>query len=409
MSPSAAKSAPRPIPAHVPPELVVDFDVYDPAAGQGGIDYHDAWVRFQQTTEHPLVWTPRYGGHWIALHGDDVFDIHADHERFSSGRNTVPPTREVPPLGALVLDPPQHGPYRAFLTEGLSPKVVRAMEPAIRTLIAGLVAEIAPRGGCDFVADFADVVPMTVFLRLVDVPVADREKLAGWAAVNTRVSDPAQRDAAARSLRDYLRPVLAARRANPGEDMLSRIVTAEVDGARLSDEAALGACTHLMIAGLDTVASLLGFVMLFLARNPDHRRALVADPSAIPGAVKELIRRFPLVTMARQLRADTVLHGIELREGDMIAVPSMLYNLDAREYADPLAVDWQRPVLSTCTFGNGVHRCPGATLGQRELQITLEEWLARIPDFEVDTTRPVAVQGGIVATVTALHLRWDVP
>jgi len=393
-------------PAHVPENLVVDFDVYDPAAP--GEDFHAAWVRFQAETPHPLVWSDRYGGHWIAVRGRDVFDVYGDHERFSSEVNTVPPATSRAPLGAIVLDPPQHAPFRSFLNTGLSPKAVRELEPGVRELAIRLIEGFRPDGGCDFIKAFADVLPLTVFLDLVDVPLADRVMLAEWSAIVTKVTDVEVRDTASRNLRNYLRPLIAERRARPGEDMLSRIVHAEVDGRPLSDEEAVGACTHLLIAGLDTVSSLLGFIMRFLARNPEQRRQLVDDPSRIRGAVKELIRRFPLVVMSREVRQDIELHGVSLRRGDMITIPSMLYNLDATEYPDPLAVDWGRPVLATCTFGAGVHRCPGAPLGQREVTIALEEWLPRIPDFWIDESLPQTVKGGVVATLDRLPLRWKV-
>lgn len=190
-----------PIPPHVPAHLVIDFDVYNPPGAED--DLHAAWARFQQDTVYPLVWTPRHGGHWIAVRGRDVYDIYADHERFSSEANTVPPPLEKLPLGALVLDPPEHKPFRAFLNTGLSPKVVRALEPTIRGLIVDLIEEMRPRGGCEFIHDFADVVPLTVFLKLVDIPLADRARLAEWAAQNTRSADPAVRDSRAQHSQIY--------------------------------------------------------------------------------------------------------------------------------------------------------------------------------------------------------------
>ena len=394
------------VPNHVPRDLVVDFDVYNPAAP--GEDFHAAWVRFRKAIKTPLVWSTHYGGHWIAVRGQEVFDIYADHERFSSGLNTVPRATSRAPLGAIGMDPPEHTPFRAFLNAGLSPKVVRELEPGVRALAIELIEGFKPQGGCEFISRFADVLPLTVFLNLVDVPLDHRMMLAKWASTVTRVTDVELRDNASRSLRSYLRPLIAERRARPGEDMLSRIVNASVDGRALSDEEAVGACTHLLIAGLDTVSSLLGFVMLFLARNPDQRRALAADPQRIRGAVKELIRRFPLVVMSREVRADTEVCGVALKAGDMITVPSMLYNLDEDVYPDPLVVDWNRPVLATCTFGSGVHRCPGAPLGQREVLIALEEWLARIPEFQVDETQAFKVNGGVVATLDRLSLCWPI-
>ncbi len=400
-----ADTAAAPLPDHVPRGLVTDFDIYAPASP--GEDFHAAWVRVQAEAPAPFLWSPRYGGHWIALRGADVFEVFSDFERFSSVRNVLPPYERPVALGALTFDPPEHAPFRAYLNEGLSPRAVRGLEGEVRQLAEGRVDEIAPRGRCDFVVEFADVLPLTVFLRLVDLPLADRAMLAGWAAENTRNPDPERRNAAARSIRSYLRPVLAERRERPGDDMLSRLVTSQIDGRPITDAEALGAAAHLTIAGLDTVSSLLGFVMRFLATHPDHRRALVENPALRPGAVKELIRRFPLVIQAREVRRDLEMHGVAMRAGDLISAPTMFYNLDPAIYPAPLDVDWTRPVTATCTFGAGIHRCPGAPLGQRELAITLDAWLARIPDFELDPAEPgPQVQGGIVATLDRLPLRW---
>jgi cytochrome P450 len=174
----------------------------------------------------------------------------------------------------------------------------------------------------------------------------------------------------------------------------------------MTENEALGAATHLMIAGLDTVSSLLGFVMMFLARDAGLRRTLAAEPARIPDAVREMVRRFPVVIQAREVQDDVVLHGVMLKRGDMIALPTMLYNLDPAEYADPLALRPDRHVPATATFGNGIHRCPGATLGRSELEIALTEWLARVPDFEIADESAVAIQQGVVATVSNLPLRW---
>jgi cytochrome P450 len=392
------------VPEHVPPHLVVDFDVYDPE--RRADVFHAAFTDFQAATPHPLVWTHRHGGHWIAVPGQVVLDVYADHERFSS-RNFVVPAEPNPALmGALLMDPPDHSAFRIYLNTGLSTKVIKAREAKIRAMTAALIDGFIARGGCEFIADLADVLPLNVFLELVEIPTADRRMLAEFVAVSSRNPDPEARIEAGRGMRDYIRPLMAARRANPGEDLLSRIATTTIDGRPITEAEALGAATHLVGAGLDTVASLLGFVMLHLARHPDQRRLLVAEPERIPAAAQELIRRFPLVVMAREVRDDCAYLGTDLKKGEMVAIPSQFYNLDPAVYPDPLAVDWDRAIKGLCTFGHGVHRCPGAALGRAELIILLEEWLTRIPDFDVAPGRAVPVQGGIVAKVLELPLVW---
>lgn len=393
------------IPPHVPPGLVVDFDIYGSSTGSD--DYLAAWSRFQQETEHKVIWTPRNGGHWVAMRGPGVLAVYSDYARFSSDSFGVPVAEgEQIPLGALITDPPDHAFYRGFLDKGMSLLVVRANEAAIRARAIGLIEDFQARGHCDFVTEFADVLPLRVFLSLVGLPLEDREMLSAWTADTVRGADLAARETAFRSLAAYLDPVMAQRRAHPGDDMFSAIATLKVGERPLSQAEAVGAAIHLCMAGLDTVASLLVFVIAHLARHPDLRRQLVAEPEKIPAAVAEGIRRFAIVIMSRRVRADTVFEGVNLRTNDMISAPSMLYNLDPEIYPEPLRFDLSRRVGKVATFGDGIHRCPGALLGRAELTITLQEWLRRIPDFELADAASLKVIGGIVACMEHLPLRW---
>ncbi|MGH8518051.1 MAG: cytochrome P450 [Panacagrimonas sp.] len=392
------------VPAHVPDHLVTDFDIYNPAPDAER--FHAACVEFQQRTPHPLVWSPRHGGHWIAVRGPDVFELYADHARFSSRHYFVPAAPGQVPLGAFTLDPPEHAPFRAFLHLGLSPKAVIAKATFVRQLAIDLTEQLAGRRGCEFIADFGDVLPLTVFLDLVELPIADREHLGRLADAATRDPDPAGRVQAITGIAAYLQPHLAARRGDRGEDLLSRTVNADIAGRPISDTEALGSSIHILGAGLDTVSSLFSFVMLFLARHPEHRTALVKDPELIPAAAMELVRRFPVVTMVRQVREDLDYQGVHLRKGEMVAIPSAFFNLDEAVYERPLEVDWNRRVDKLLTFGNGVHRCPGAVLGRHELVIGLQEWLRRIPDFAVAPGARIPVAGGTVAKILELPLVW---
>ena len=391
-------------PDGIPPHLVVDFDVYNPTPEAEG--FHRACVEFQQSTLHPMVWTHHHGGHWIATRGRDVYELYADHANFSSRHYFVPASPGQSTLGAFTLDPPEHQPFRAFLNAGLSPRTISTKTPLVRQLAIDLAEGLAPRRRSDFIGDFADVLPLTVFMDLVSLPAGDRAHLGHLAEVATRAPDPAQRLEAIQGTAAYLQPHLQQRRGQSGEDLLSRAANADIGGRPITDLEALGASIHILGAGLDTVSSLFSFVMLFLARNPAHRRALVENPELIPAASMELVRRFPVVTMVRQVRADMDYQGVRLRQGEMVAIPTAFFNLDASIYERPLEVDWNRRVDRVLTFGNGPHRCPGAVLGRNELVIGLQEWLKRIPDFEVAPGARIPVAGGTVAKILDLPLVW---
>ena len=396
------------VPGHIPAELVMDFDVYAPH--RAGEDFFAAWRRFQDAAPAPVIWTPRNGGHWVAVRGAGVIKVYEDSTLFSSDSFGVPVSQEGQrPLGALLIDPPDHKFYRGFLNLGLSPKIVRGNEPEIRALAIALIEGFLARGTCEVVKDFADVLPLSVFLGLVDLPLEDREMLSRWTAETVRGVDVTAREEAFAQLAAYLQPVLDQRRGGDRPDMMTEIANLRVDGRPLTSEEAVGAAIHLVMAGLDTVASLLVFVLWFLARHPGQRRALVEDPSKIDAAATEFIRRFPIVVMSRRVRADTVFEGVTLQTNEMISAPTMLYNLDPEVYPDPLAFDLVRKQGKVATFGQGIHRCPGAILGRTELIVTLQEWLKRIPDFEIVDERALTVNGGIVASMERLDLRWPTP
>ena len=397
-------SVPAACPEWVPDDLVVDFDVYAPS--HDAADFFEACVEFQQHSVHRFVWSPRYNGHWLPTQGQDVFDIYADHERFSSRYFFLPASDDQGQLGALTLDPPEHQPFRTFLNKGMTPNLVATKKTLIRRIAVDLIDGFAHRDGCEFISEFADILPLTAFLDLVALPLDAREDLGAWVAKTTREPDPSKRVLAMQDIADFLKPTLDARRGQAGTDMLSAASNADINGRPVTEAEALGAAIHLLMAGLDTVSSMLGFVMIFLARNPVQRQRLVAEPGLIPRAANELLRRFPTVTMGRRVRHDTNDFGVTRKAGDMGAVPGAFYNLDGTIYPDPLTVDWSRRVKQILTFGNGVHRCPGAALGLAELVIVLEEWLLRIPDFSVARASKLPVCGGTVAKILELPLEF---
>jgi cytochrome P450 len=339
--------------------------------------------------------------------GREIARIYADHVNFSSRIVMVP--REVCEqfqLRPTTLDPPEHRPYRRIMNAALSASVVQAALPRIRTLAIETIEGFRSRGRCEFISEFAERLPMAVFMHLANLPVEDSNGLPRCAeelihADGTRSDTPIIERFA-----EYLRPHVVERQSRPGDDLISHLVAGVFDGRQLTVEEAVDVSTAMMTGGLDTVTSSLGLMMAFVARNAEQRRRLRAEPLMIRQAVNEFLRRFPIMTKARLLRTNQVVEGITLKAGDVVILPP-LQGLDDREFEDPLRVDFnRRPALNT-TFGNGVHRCPGASLTQAELEITLREWLLRIPDFEIDPTIPVVTQGGVLGAVLRLGLRWE--
>jgi cytochrome P450 len=182
-----------------------------------------------------------------------------------------------------------------------------------------------------------------------------------------------------------------------------------VDGVRMTEADLLSMCTLLLIGGLDSVANTLGFVARFLADNPAHRRRLIEEPGIVSRAVEELLRRFPTVQAGagREVVHDTEFGGMSLKAGDILMAPTSMMNFGALDYENPLEVDFDRAVPAVGTFGNGPHKCPGANLARTEITIFLQEWLKRIPDFQVKPGATVEFMSGVNISYAALPLVWN--
>jgi cytochrome P450 len=209
-------------------------------------------------------------------------------------------------------------------------------------------------------------------------------------------------------LANYLTPYLQNRRESPGDDLLSRIANGLIDGQKIPLEDAVNVASLALFGGLDTVVAMLGNVFYFLATHPEERRFLADDPSRVMSAVDEMLRRFPIGITGRLVVEDVEVGGVRLKKDDLVLLPTMLHGLDEREYACPMKFDMERRSAATSTFGNGHHLCPGRPLARTELAITVEEWLARIPEFEIAPGTEITMTAGHVNTVDALPLRWKV-
>jgi len=394
------------VPAHVPPELVFDFDVYNPPGAD--IDFHGALKRLHDENYPDIFWSTANGGHWVAIRGEDIHKIFADYQNFSSHRLTVPVSSAPPfPLFPIFADPPEHGLYRALLNPSFSPKAVAALEARARALAIKLVEDLRPRGRCDFVVDFAQHLPIEVFMSIVDVPAADRHDLLEWAEGMVRPKKPEDVHVTIQKIFAYAAAKIAARRAQPGDDLISKFTRAEVNGRPLTDQEITGMVSLVLIGGMDTVVTAMSFAALFLARSPTRRRQLVENPALIPKAVDELLRRFPIVNQGRCVARDLVYKNVPFKAGDMILLPTTLHGLDERAFPNPLEVNFDRPTPMHSTFGNGPHRCPGSNLGRTEIKVFLEEWLKRIPDFHLQPGEKISMRSGVNGTVYGLPLAWE--
>lgn len=391
-------------PDHVPENLVYDFDYLTPPGHEE--DIHMAWYRLRCEGVPDIFWTPRYGGHWIATRADDIDHIQLDHTLFSMCDITVPRGSSTFRGYPLEIDPPEHAKYRILLAPRFGPRQAREMVDAVRAYANELIDGFVDRGECEFVGEFANRLPIDVFLRLVDLPLEDRDHLLKIAEMGTHAKTTEERAQAARDLGAYVEKWIEERRANPGDDLFSLIVNAQIDGRAYNDEETYGMLFIVLFGGLDTVASSMGFVANFLATHPEHRQQLVSDPSLIPDAIEEFLRRFGIPQTARVITADIEYNGVQLKAGEQIMLPKVLHGLDERRYPDPLTVDFSRKPKDHAAFGAGPHKCLGMHLARQELRVFLEEWLRRIPNFSIKSGETPKTTGGSTNGMIYLPLVW---
>lgn len=397
-------------PAHVPDHHVVDFDYRDPAGIEDGA--YAVLSRLQGGTD--ILWTPRNGGHWIVTRADDIRWVQESYQTFSHEVFNIP--RGVTPviMPPLTVDPPNHARYRAVLNPAFVPSRINELRAKIRALTVELIERIKPLGRCEFVSDFARIMPVSIFLGIVDLPLTRRAEFVEWAVRWMQARDMETRYHYLGKITDYLHSVLDEREAEPGDDLLSRIVSWRANPRFAGEDEVTGMALLVFFGGLDTVASMLSFTTLHLAQHPEHRRRLREEPEIIERAAEEYLRRHGLSNTGRLILHDVERKGVTMKADEMILVPIGLSSIDERKYANPFTVDFDRADLFDSkaqpahnTFGNGPHKCVGAPLARAELRIFLEEWITRIPDFRLDPYRPVATHLGSVNGVTELPLIWD--
>ena len=388
---------------------------------ESDFDYHhdpgiasDPFGVFDAARGRRAFRSERYGGYWVLTEAADIRDAFQHPEWFSSRITGIPPTPRPRRLLPLELDPPEHGIYRHPLAAVFSPKAVAAMEPAIRRTCAGLVDGLAARGECEFLADFAVPFPTTIFVELLGLPAAEARRFAAWNHALLHSHDrPAVRAAAKTQIAGYLDDLVEQRMAEVArgegrtDDLFAVLAATEVDGRPLEKAEIFDYAFLLFIAGLDTVTAALGFSFSYLAANPEHRKALVADPALVPAAVEELLRAFSVVNPARTVTEDVEFAGVCLREGDRVLLSTVLANRDPAEFDDPTEVRFDRPVNRHLAFGAGPHRCLGSHLARCELKVALEEFHRRIPDYRIAGGAVIRAHGGGAMGVDHLPLTWE--
>jgi cytochrome P450 len=356
--------------------------------------------------ECPIAHSEQYGGSWLPTTFDTVYAIAHDVEHFSSRQVSVVPAAPRDPsdayLGAgvppITSDPPVHHWARRLILPMFAPRAVERYEPVTRQLCNSLIDGFIARGRADVGTDYAQQIPVRVIASMLGVGTERADEFVGWvrAVLENVQSDPAGRERARRELIDFFREQVALRREHPGDDMITALVQAEVDGQPVPEPHIVGTCNLILIAGIDTTWSAIGSTLWHLAQHPDQRARLLADDDVWPTAVEEFLRAYAPVTMARIVNEDVEVGGCPMKAGDRVLLPFPAANRDPAMFDHPDEVILDRQANRHVAFGAGIHRCAGSNLARIELRVAVQTFLERIPDFELVDPDAVTWAGGQV-------------
>jgi cytochrome P450 len=378
--------------------------LYDPEDPATQLDPYPAYRRLRD--ELPVFHQPRLGFFALSRFAD-VHDALADHERFSSTQGLTWDPTAAEQAGVLPMmvttDPPAHTDLRKLVNRGLTPRRVAALEPDVRRVVGDAIDALLAAGGGDLVADLAVPVPATIIGRFLGVPASDRERFHHWATAVVGGTSGAEYHAAhhqaTRDLYAYFSGLVAERRRSPGDDLVSALVAATLDGAQLSDRDVLGFCFNIVIGGVETTASLVANGMVTLQAHPDVRRRLALEPARIPSAVEEMLRlETPVQGLCRTTTRALLRHGVTIPSGAKVLLLFGAANRDEREFPDADRFDVGRAADRHLAFGYGAHYCIGAALARLMGRVAFEEMMVRLDRGVLDVARgrrlPSAVSRG---------------
>lgn len=332
-------------------------------------------------------------------------------EIFSSGIDAVE-IGQVRPLIPLQIDPPNHRNFRKLLDPLFAPKQVALLEGSTRELVRSLVAEVVGTGGCNYHDHVAEVLPTTVFLQLLGLPVDRAKEFIELknGIIRPPVNTPEERVEYTRGVGTKIYAVLQeavdARVEQREDDILSMFLDAEVDGHRLTNDDILDIGYLFFLAGLDTVTASLDCMMSYLAQHPERRQQLVDDPSLIQHAIEEMLRwETPVTGVVRVTTQETEIGGCPVPKGQVVSVILGSANTDERAWKDVDTIDFDREENRHLAFGGGAHRCLGSHLARMELRVALEEWHRAIPDYRLKDGIELRYTQGL-RSVENLELVW---
>jgi cytochrome P450 len=357
------------------------------------------------------------GGNPVLSRYEDVLWALRHPEIFSSEMELHMALGTERPMIPQQIDPPLQTRFRKILDPRFSKKRMLEIAPDVRRHADELIDGFIDRGECEFDREFAVPLPCTAFLSLMGLPQSELPRFLRIKDMiirpQTLLENPTHEAAqelrkdAGRQIYAFFGDVIDQRTKQPGTDMISYLLATEIEGHRLTREDILDVSFLLILAGLDTVTATLGCNIAYLAANPEQRRRIIEQPASMAGAVEELLRwETPVMAVPRIVKRDVEVHGVTLKKGEMVTLLLGASNVDASEFEGPEHVDFARERNKHLAFGGGPHRCLGSHLARMELEVAMQVWHQRIPDYRIKPGETPRYSPGI-REVQYLPLGWE--
>ena len=373
----------------------VEFDPFSQEFFDGA---YETYRRLRD--EAPVYYNAKWD-FWALSRYDDVAPATKDHETYSSAKGAtldmVKAHDDAIPVPKVIIsmDPPEHQKMRKLVSNVFTPRAITSLEGMVREKVYERIEELDP-SSFDVVADFSALFPNDVITTMLGVPKEDRDQIRRWVDLLLErhpgeIAVPAAGFEASMNTGIYYYNLIQERRAEPQDDMISRLIETEIerDGQveKLTDVDIAGFATLLGGAGAETVTKLVGNAIVAFADFPDQWQKLRDDHSKIPAAVEELLRfEAPSQYQVRTAMRDVTLHGITIPAGSAVLLVTGSATRDERMFADPdrLDIDRERKMGFNLALGYGIHSCLGAALARMQGRIAFEALLDLIPEYEVD-------------------------
>jgi cytochrome P450 len=398
-----------PLPAHVPPELAMLYPLTVRTVSTVN-PHKDIVPKIHQGP--PIFWAtnvfPGPAGGWVVRRAEDLKQVYENTSVFIKKGNAqmasmIGESWDVIPTE---LDPPRHTMFRRALEPVFSPRSMAKLESKVSGRARHLIDNFKDKGEVEFIGAFATQFPVSIVLDMMGLPQDRMDEFLQWEFNILHTDDLVARKDAIGSLKNFLMEEIEKRKQHPAEDMITSALSLEVDGRKWSTEEVFGFCFNLFVGGLDTVTANLGFIFHHLATHPEHQQELRDDPSKVGLAIQELMRAYAAVTTMRICDKETTIHGVTIKPGDRVAMSTTLGSNDPEAFESPQEVRLDRRPVHL-SLGHGIHRCLGAHLARRELNVAITDMLELLPEFRLKPGFEVPFLLSNVLHIQELQLVWD--